>query len=135
MATLESLAKELEELSGIIKDKKELSKFLKKQGGKLKNKTVSVAESKVGTKIGNYINSIKNGKVYDFQGDLSTRVYSTAPHAHLIEYGHNIVGRNGSTHGFQDGEYVFEDAVDQFKDKFHKNTEEFINQTIDKIVE
>lgn len=135
MATLESLAGELNKLSSVIKEKKELSKFLKKQGRKLKNKTISVAKSKVGTKTGNYINSIKDGKIYDFEGNLSKRVYSKAPHAHLIEYGHNIIGRNGSKHDFKDGEYIFEEATEKFKDNFVEDAEKFINRLVDKIVE
>lgn len=76
---------------------------------KLKAKTVSRART-LGRKTGNYIKSIKRGKVYDYNGAHAVRVYSAAPHAHLIEEGHRMVTHDGREVGFVPGHHVFETA-------------------------
>ena len=73
--------------------------FLRKQGSKLLRLTK--AEGKTSgmdwsghVKPKKYANSkhyrdtIKRGKPYEFVGSNAIRVYSYAPHAHLLEYGH-----------------------------------------------
>lgn len=101
--------------------------FLKAEGKKLQKKTLAVAQQKTKKKTGNYLKGIKNGKVYNFDGAFACRVYSTAPHAHLIEYGHKIVDRNKKNIGYQRGLYVFENAKKQFKNEFEEDTTAFID--------
>ncbi|MEG2347910.1 MAG: HK97 gp10 family phage protein, partial [Cetobacterium sp.] len=105
--SLDKLSKDLLKMANTINNGKDAKEFLKKSGNKLKNKTLNVAKSRVKESTGNYIKSIKRGKVYDFKGALAVRAYSTAPHAHLIEYGHIKKDRTGREHGFQRGYNVF----------------------------
>lgn len=53
-------------------------RFLQKEGAKLRSKTKAQAR-KLGKKTGNYLKSIKRGKVYKYRGDKAVRVYSYAP--------------------------------------------------------
>lgn len=125
--SLDQLSKELLNLANGIKDGKETKKFLKKEGIKLKNKTISTAKNRVKKKTGNYIKGIKSGKVYEYQGAYACRTYSTAPHAHLIEYGHIKKDRTGREHGFQRGYHVFGTAQKEFEEEFYQDTEKFID--------
>ncbi|MDY2980191.1 MAG: HK97 gp10 family phage protein [Fusobacterium sp.] len=106
----------------------ETKKFLKKQGVKLKKRTEKIARTKVKEKTGNYLKSIKSGKVYEFNESFSSRVYSTAPHAHLIEYGHQIITKSGKVKGFKDGAYVFEEAKKSFEEDFTNAVDEYLDE-------
>ncbi|MGL5583550.1 MAG: HK97 gp10 family phage protein [Cetobacterium sp.] len=128
--SLDQLSKDLLKLANGIKDGKETKKFLKKEGVKLKNKTISVAKSRVKKKTGNYIKGIKSGKVYEYQGAYACRTYSTAPHAHLIEYGHIKKDRTGKEHGFQRGYHVFTTAKKDFEDEFESDAENFLDNLL-----
>ncbi len=131
MDDFKQFEKDLLKLSKDLKSP-ETKKFLKKQGIKLKKKTEKIAKSKVKEKTGRYIKSIKSGKVYDFEGSYSSRVYSTAPHAHLVEYGHKIVSKTGETKGFKSGAYVFEEARKEFEEEFTGAIDEYINGIYEK---
>ncbi|WP_256761410.1 HK97 gp10 family phage protein [Cohnella sp. WQ 127256] len=111
---------------------KETKKFLQKEGNKLKTKTRAKVKQKVKKDTGNYQKSIKRGKVYKFDGADSVRVYSGDPKSHLIEYGHKIVGKDGTEHGFKQGEHVFADAAQEFNNEFIADCEQFIDEMLDK---
>ena len=128
--SLDKLSKDLLKLANSINNGKDAKEFLRKSGNKLKNKTLSVAKSRVNQNTGNYIKSIKRGKVYNFNGDLAVRAYSTAPHAHLIEYGHVKKDGTGKEHGFQRGYHVFTTASKDFEDEFYSDTEKFIDDVL-----
>lgn len=105
---------------------KECEKFMKSEAKKLRNKAKKDGAGKVGVKTGNYLKGFKAGKkVYEY-GDakFNVRVYNSAPHAHLIEYGHNMVSHNGSVVGFVPGFHVLENATLAYQDKFARNIEE-----------
>ena len=51
-------------------------RFLQKEGAKLRSKTKAQAR-KLGKKTGNYLKSIKRGKVYKYRGDKAVRVFYT----------------------------------------------------------
>ena len=103
--------------------------FLRKEGTKLKSKTVSRARA-LGRKTGNYIKSIKRGKVYDYNGAHAVRVYSAAPHAHLIEEGHRMVTHDGREVGFVPGHHVFEAAGREFETQYLVDVEDFLDEEV-----
>lgn len=113
---------------------KETKRFLRNEGAKLKRKTLSVAKSKVKENTGNYFKSIKRGKVYKYKGNqaLSIRVYSNAPHAHLIEEPHRQVTKDGQEIGFVKGKKVFETAKKGFESKYYSDTKNFLDEVLDK---
>ncbi|MBP2027403.1 hypothetical protein J2Z35_001197 [Acetoanaerobium pronyense] len=110
---------------------KQLKKFIKSEGNKLKRKTVSKAKKTVKKKKGNYLKGIKTGKVYKYKGDeLAVRVYNSMPHAHLIEYGYehrDHKKRNKRPTGkFVQGKRIFESTRKEFQNQFIKDIEDFV---------
>ena len=106
--------------------------FLRKEGSKLLRQTKKNARS-VKDKTGKYRKSIKRGKVYDYQGTHAIRVYSNAPHAHLIEAGHRMVAHNGREVGFVPGKHVFEKAGNAFEPVFVKDIDQFLEESLEKL--
>lgn len=119
---------------------KEAYKFLRKEGGKLRRKTVSQArtsgidlyghvKSEKYKNSAHYKDTIKRGKAYVYDNVPSIRVYSSAPHAHLLEYGHKLVGHKaqkkkslgGRTRAFK----PFEKAYIAFQSQFYADSLEY----------
>ena len=109
---------------------KKQKQFLQKEGNKLRSRTKAQAR-KLGKKTGNYLKSIKRGKVYDYRGDKAIRVYSYAPHAHLIEDGHRMVTHDGREVGFVKGHHVFEVAAEDFEPVFYTDLDDFLSEEVD----
>lgn len=127
------------ELLNTANDKlpKESKKFLRKEGTKLKKKTLSKAKSLTNKKTGNYYKGIKRGKIYHYRDkkNNSIRVYGGSPHAHLIEYGHRQVSKNGVESGFVEGKHVFEKAKNEFQSEYNKDCEQFLNEVVEELAE
>ena len=111
---------------------KESKKFLKKEANKLKKKTLAKAKQKVDKNTGNYFKSIKTGKVYKFDGNLSCRTFSSSFHAHLIEYGHRIVDSEGNEHGFVEGKHIFEESEKEFENEYFADAQDFLDEVLEK---
>ncbi len=115
---------------------KECNKFMKQEGSKLNSKAKKKARKEVKKKTGNYMKGFKKGKkVYEY-GDTkyNIRVYNNAPHAHLIEYGHNIVGHkpDEKQSGYAKGKFVLENASKEFEKDFVKDTYDLVDTLLDK---
>lgn len=108
---------------------KRQKQFLQKEGTKLRTRTKARAR-KIGKKTGNYLKSIKRGKVYDYHGDQAIRVYSYAPHAHLIENGHRMVTHDGREVGFVKGHHVFELAAEDFEPEYYTDLDEMLDEEV-----
>lgn len=106
--------------------------FMRKEGTKLKTKTLRKARA-LGRKTGNYLKSIKRGKVYEYDGAQAVRVYSTAPHAHLIEDGHRMVTHDGREVGFVPGHHVFETAGTEFEAQYLMDIDDFLDKEVRKL--
>ena len=106
--------------------------FLRKEGTKLKSWTLQEAR-KVKKKTGRYLKSIKRGKVYPYDGAQAVRVYSAAPHAHLIEDGHRMVTHDGREVGFVPGHHVFETAGKAFDPQYQRDVEDFLDEEVRKL--
>ena len=111
------------------KFRKQPKPFLRKEGNKLKTKTVRGAKV-LGKKTGNYLKSIKRGKVYEYDGAQAVRVYSTAPHAHLIEEGHRMVLHDGTEVGFVPGHHVFEVAAKGFEPQYLEDVDNMLDEAV-----
>ena len=113
---------------------KESKQFLRKAGTKFRTATAKNARSLVNKKTGNYAKSIKRGKVYKWtkgDGSWAIRVYSNAPHAHLIEKGHRQI-RNGKEIGFVQGKFVFKKAQKSFESEYYEMTQKWIDDLLKK---
>lgn len=112
--------------------KKTQRKFLQQQGNKLKRKTLAQMRlSEINELTGNYKSHIKRGRVWKREnGSQAIRVYSNAPHAHLIEDGHkqlvNPGKGKGNGHGVIPGRGIGHKPKDGKKD-FVKGHKVFLN--------
>ena len=145
ISQLDDFSKELLKLATKTKPT-ETRKFLQTEGNKFRKEIVKTAKSRVKERTGNYIKGIKRGKVYKWQRDATAvRVYHRngkgqrlkngdmpAPHAHLIEFGHRIVDKNGNEKGFKKGKNVYRDASKNYEKEFLRNCETFIDDVIEK---
>lgn len=133
-----------EALSSLPADlRKEKKKFMRKQGSKLRTKTAqqaratvrktAVIRKKYQREAGHYHKSIKRGKLSEKDRELSIRVYSNDPIAHLIEDGYTPVLRNKRKGENQQGKKVFEKARQNFEQEFADAAEEMIVEVISKL--
>lgn len=111
---------------------KEMRKFLRGEGQKLRKLTAAEARRSVKKRTGTYVKSIKRGKIYKYDRGLAVRVYSGAPHAHLNEYGHRIVTKDGTEKGFVPGKQVFAKARRKFEGEFVRDCVRFVDEMLDK---
>lgn len=126
-------------------------KMLRKAGNELKRKVKAAVRVKnVKGHTGVYVKSIKRGKVWlASDGSNQIRVYSNAPHAHLIEEGHdqtvNPGKGKGGGHGVKPGKgigrkvgevpgrEVFQYAADGFEAEFERYCAECVDEIIREI--
>lgn len=108
---------------------KKANKFIRKEGSQLRRRTKRLAEKRLDEKTGNYLEAITRGKPYFYKGQLlSIRVYSGAPHAHLIEYGHRQVTKSGEEVGFVEGYHIFDDARKDFQRLYYRHCEKLVDE-------
>lgn len=119
---------------------------MRKEVRKLQRKTRAAAR-KLGLKQGSYMKRIKAGKAWSKGKSFGARVYSNAPHAHLVEDGHDQVqnppkpiGRGvipgkgiGKVIGHVDGREVFKNAYEEFEPQFEKDTDDWLEEMIYKL--
>ena len=128
--TKELLALEQEFLEMTSKYPNKAKTFLRKQGSQLRKKVVANARQKTRKKTGRYIRGFKRGKPYKLDDVDTIRVYNNSPHAHLIEKGHIIKGRDGSEHGFKKGTHVLEETAKDFTDDFVDAAGDFLDEIL-----
>lgn len=109
---------------------KQAKQLLRKVGNKGKSIIAKKARQLVKKHTGYYHKKFKRGKVWqDANGSWKIRVYNNSPHAHLIEDGHRIVGKDGSEHGFQPGYKAMEKGTREWEIQM----DDLLEQEIDKI--
>lgn len=131
------------ELDDFIKELDDLQKLFPKQarqlimriGSKARTIVLKKAKSLVNKKTGNYYKFIKRGKPWEDKrtDEYKIRVYTRAPHGHLIELGHRIVGKDGSEHGFKEGYFVFDKAAKDIDKQWHDIATKEFDKIMDKL--
>ncbi|BBI32485.1 HK97 gp10 family phage protein [Cohnella abietis] len=128
---LDLFSEELEDLQRLFP--KESRKLMQRSGNKARSVVVDKAKQIVKKKTGNYLKSIKRGKVWVSEDGTKVRVYSAAPHAHLIEKGHRIVDKDGTEHGFVAGVHVFDKAEREIESQWGTILEQEFNRIMSKL--
>ncbi|MBU7320278.1 HK97 gp10 family phage protein [Paenibacillus oleatilyticus] len=130
---IEAFSRELSDLQKLFP--KEAKALMRRSGTKARAIVARRARTSVKKKKGNYFRSIKRGKVWvdASSGEYKIRVYSRAPHAHLIEKGHRIVDKNGKEHGFQKGYFVFDKAAAEINNQWTSILEEEFHKIMSKL--
>lgn len=94
---------------------RESLKVMRKIGSKARTKVAAHARGAVKKDTGMYHKRFKRGKAFkDADGQFVIRVINSAPHAHLIEYGHRQVTKSGDEVGFVPGKNVMSNGIAKF---------------------
>lgn len=110
--------------------------FLKGEANQLRNKAKKKARKELKEKTGNYIKGFTTGKVYPYgDTEYNIQVKNTAPHAHLIEEGHDMVTHDGRKVGFVPGKHILENSAIEFESTFAKDIENKLAQKVIKELE
>lgn len=146
---------------------KENNKWMRKQGREGRKIAVGIARQRIknlrpASNKKSYMARLKGGKPYHYQGDpndLSVRTYNSAPHAHLVEYGHKVKPRgkaSGATKGYQRsgskpnkkydnsyqrvgssksfvaGYHILEDAEQMWEKQFEENLSQHLDDLLER---
>ena len=110
--------------------------FLKGEANQLRNKAKKKARKELKEKTGNYIQGFTTGKVYPYgDTEYNIQVKNTAPHAHLIEEGHDMVTHDGRKVGFVPGKHILENSAIEFEETFAKDIENKLAKKVIKELE
>ena len=120
--------------------------FLKGEANHLKNKAKKKAKGelksfnnkppKEGEITREYLHNFTSGKVYPYgDTEYNIQVKNTAPHAHWIESGHNMVTIDGRTVGFIPGKHILENSAIEFESTFAKDIENKLAKKVIKELE
>lgn len=60
--------------------------------------------------------------------------HMTAPHAHLIEFGHEVKSKSGKTIGWADGRYMYRDALREVEDEMMAKAKQ-LSEEVARLVE
>ena len=110
--------------------------FLKGEANQLRNKAKKKARKELKEKTGNYIKGFTTGKVYPYgDTEYNIQVKNTAPHAHLIEEGNDMVTHDGRKGGFVPGKHILENSAIDFEETFAREIENKLAKKVIKELE
>jgi hypothetical protein len=78
-------------------------------------------------------NSWKVGRVRQKNGEFFIEMYNNAPHAHLIEDGHRIVGKDGSDHGWYHGKHMLLVSTKQLEERLEPRLQAWLNEMLEEL--
>ena len=112
---------------------KQARNFIQRAGSALAKSVKAGYDSKTKKKTGNLRRGVKRGRAYKWNGnEWQVRVYNSAPHAHLLEYGHRFrtIKRRGwkYTGQYVKGRHVVGAAAEAFPEIFNRMCEEFVDK-------
>lgn len=119
---------------------KETKKFMKKEAREFRNHVKKKARTAVKRRTGNYLKGFAAGKtVYSWSdSEYNIRVYNSSPHAHLIEFGHELVGhepnkvRIGRVKAYEVMNNAMEEWDSQFNAAVENDLLDFIAKELEK---
>ncbi len=118
----------------------ETKKFMKKEAREFRNHAKKKARTAVKRRTGNYLKGFAAGKtVYSWSdSEYNIRVYNSSPHAHLIEFGHELVGhepnkvRIGRVKAYEVMNNAMEEWDSQFNAAVENDLLDFIAKELEK---
>lgn len=75
----------------------------------------------------------KVGKVKEKNGQFYIEVKNTAPHAHLIEDGHNMVTPSGRTVGYVEGQKILHVSVKKLEERLEPRLRGWLNRMLEEL--
>ena len=118
----------------------ETKKFMKKEAREFRNHVKKKARTAVKRRTGKYLKGFAAGKtVYSWSdSEYNIRVYNSSPHAHLIEFGHELVGhepnkvRIGRVKAYEVMNNAMEEWDSQFNAAVENDLLDFIAKELEK---
>ena len=112
----------------------ETKKFIRKQGAVLKKEMRAQYKEKTKKKTGNLLKGMHESAPYQYEGSYQVRVSNNAPHAHLIEYGHKMLGHDKKETKRDEvkGLYPAQAAGEGFAREYMENVDDFIDELLEK---
>lgn len=142
MADFEIDSRELEEfqreLDALVKRfPNEAKRLMVRSGNHARKIVLRKAKQSVIEDTGEYFSSIKRGKVWvdESTDEYKVRTYSRSPHAHLLEYGHRMVGHEPDKKelGFVLGFHIFDKAAKEINQKWNGILEKEFDKIMSKL--
>lgn len=114
---------------------KETERFMKKEARLFRNFAKKKAKTSVGKVTGNYLKGFAAGRhVYEWSdSEYNIRVFNKAPHNHLIELGHKLVGHkpNKKKIGQVKAYEIMNNAMNEWESEFEAAVK---NEMVDFII-
>lgn len=130
---------------GMVQFPKETKTFLRKEATKVNRMARKSYKSETKKHTGNLLSGLTRGKPYIYNGDeYQIRAKNTAPHAHLIEYGHRLTKMPVTNSAGEllyidtrsekrvEGKHVMGKAYNEFKPIFPNDVEVYIDDLLEK---
>lgn len=117
---------------------KEAKKLMQKAGNELRKELRRTTRTETKKKTGNLLRGIRRGRPYLYKsadGDAwQVRVYNKAPHAHLLEHGHELVawGKEPKKTKYVAGRHLAGKANNAMIDKFAEFVDKFVTDLLNK---
>lgn len=127
---------------GIEEWQSEVKRIIEKypeKGADFINYKCQVLQKKVKSKTpkgptGKLRRSWRRTKAKEKNGTIQGDVKSSAPHAHLIEYGHVIKNQKGGPElGFVPGRHILQSSVDEMDAEFDNDAQAWLNKLVKEI--
>lgn len=87
----------------------------------------------VNKKTGNYYKAWRYSKVWESRNGFGGKLYNSAPHSHLVEYGHRQLDRFGNEIGFVKGKGVMDSANKEMEATWDENLEKAMDKVLEKL--
>lgn len=114
----------------------EAKKLMQRAGNALRRDMRTAYKQKTKRKTGNLLRGLSRGRAYIYQGtEYQVRVKNTAPHAHLIEYGHKAIGhapRKRFNGKYVKGRHIAGKAAKNFNSKFADMADKFVDDLLER---
>jgi len=113
---------------------KDIRNFMQREGNKLSKNIKNAYRSKVKKKTGNIVKGVKRGKAYTYGvGDWQVRVKDQAPHAHLLEHGHEIFVHGANTNKRTRALHIVGIEANKFFETYGADASKFIDELLEEI--
>lgn len=106
----------------------DVKKFLRQEGTKTRKELSAQTRSSTKKHTGNLLKGIKRTKISKYQGDFQIRVINSAPHAHLLEYGHVEVDWGHRSERYVPGKHMFDKTAAKINSEFAGDVEDFLDK-------
>lgn len=114
----------------------EAKKFMQRAGNELRKDMRISYQQNTRRKTGNLLRGLSRSRAYVYQGnEYQVRVKNTAPHAHLIEHGHDWVRKRGGTviarkRNAAKAKHIAGTSVKNFGRKFSELADKFVDDLL-----